>query len=321
MSWFGTSNPELSDPFYGIRAGHTRRRNAQRRRSKQNLAGMYGVAQMQQRRRQPRSVGVVVGPNGDDDFTNGTNNNGGDDDSGGDFQIALPTNYSNGTYFIKAVDKPNITVWRIEVTNRGNLVWQRNYGIDTVGNLNTDFEQLKLTVNSLVAYEAMSPLQTTYPNYVVLLTVDAVAKSNWADMPQKSFRVVVGRGDATVYAGTITNDYQIALEEYQTQVDLLGGDPGYYDIPDDPDNGGSDGGGGDFTDDDSTDNGTTDNGTTDNGTTDTSLTFNNEPTSTYQHQTTATTATTATTSSGTFPYLPMAGVVFGALAIAYVVTR
>ena len=140
-------------------------------------------------------------------------------------------------------------------------------------------------------------------------------------MPQKSFRVVVGRGDATVYAGTITNDYQIALEEYQTQVDLLGGAPGYYDIPDDPDNGGSDGGGGDFTDDDSTDNGTTDNGTTDNGTTDTSLTFNNEPTSTYQHQTTATTATTATTSSGTFPYLPMAGVVFGALAIAYVVTR
>lgn len=30
--WFGTSNPELNDPFYGIQAGYARRRNAQRQR-------------------------------------------------------------------------------------------------------------------------------------------------------------------------------------------------------------------------------------------------------------------------------------------------
>lgn len=42
MSYFGVSNPELNDPFYSIQAGHSRRKNAQRKRFFHGLGNRSG---------------------------------------------------------------------------------------------------------------------------------------------------------------------------------------------------------------------------------------------------------------------------------------
>ena len=56
--WFGTGNPELNDPFYGIQAGHRRRRNNQmQRRDKGRARGPRKPSAPEQQQKQVRRKG------------------------------------------------------------------------------------------------------------------------------------------------------------------------------------------------------------------------------------------------------------------------
>ena len=64
--WFGTGNPELNDPFYGIQAGYARRKSHQGQRYKS--MGRMTIDQMAQRNRAAaaqRSAPVATRPSGE----------------------------------------------------------------------------------------------------------------------------------------------------------------------------------------------------------------------------------------------------------------
>ena len=64
--WFGTGNPELNDPFYGIQAGYARRKSHQSQRYKS--MGRMTIDQMAQQNRAAaaqRKAPVATKTNGD----------------------------------------------------------------------------------------------------------------------------------------------------------------------------------------------------------------------------------------------------------------